>query len=85
MFVGWEHVDKPLCCGQPVETRAFIGGCYQAKCDICNTFIYDVTAPQFGNGSVRCFNSDAFPEDTDWERRWVCGKPVKRLAGAPDQ
>jgi len=73
---GWEFQDKPVCCGQPITTRAMFGDAYFGQCDICRLFIVDVTGPSFSEtgSSVSFIDRDKFPEDTDWARCWIAGK-----------
>lgn len=69
--VGWEKVDRPVCCGQEVQIDSFLGDAYFAQCDVCRKFIVDVTGPRFGNGHVTLV--DGAKVDLDTDKRWICG------------
>lgn len=70
--VGWQFVDKPICCGKPVEVTAFLGSAYFAECDQCGRFIRDVSGPQFGNATCYLPSADKI-SDIDSECRWIAG------------
>ena len=72
--IGWEFVDRPICCGEPVEVSSMIGP-YFAECRTCGRFVRDITGPIFEKPWVcRTFDFKAFPNDTDWERSWIAGQ-----------
>ena len=68
---GWEHVDRPECCGSPIEIRAMFGSAYFVQCKTCGKFAADVTGPSFGNASV-CF-IDPEKVDVDTDKLWIAG------------
>lgn len=73
--VGWSlDVDPPTCCGRPVTVSTFIGDAYQAVCETCKRFVFDVTGPEFSNerACVLLPSSDEYDLDTD--ARWVSGQ-----------
>ena len=69
----WPFVDHPDCCGNPITVRDFIGCPYFGGCNTCGKFVASVDAPQFEGGAVTWPDHSKFPEDTDWERRWIAG------------
>jgi hypothetical protein len=62
---------KPVCCGEPVECRSFLGGAYLAHCLHCRKFVYDVTGPSFQQSSVSFVDSDRVDLEADPEHRWI--------------
>ncbi len=70
--IGWPFVDRPICCGEPVEISGFIGSCYKAVCHKCDRFIFDVTGPEFDKGCVTVPDGDIY--DMGTEVRWVSGQ-----------
>jgi hypothetical protein len=72
--VGWEFVDKPACCGVPVELRSFLGDVYSGHCKACGRFVQDIVGPQFtGAGSVRFIDADKVDTEADYAHRWIAG------------
>lgn len=71
--VGWPIEDQPSCCGDPVETRAFLGGAYHAECGKCGRFIHDMTGPSFSENGGSCFLIDGEKVDVLTEHRWIGG------------
>lgn len=82
--IGWENVDHPSCCGQPVELRGWFGSCYSALCTKCRKFIYDVTGPEFSNGGGCVWIPDNSLYDLDTPERWVCGQEKEITNGSVD-
>lgn len=80
---GWD-VDpipdnyRPTCCGGEVKTQSFLGGAYLAICEKCGRFVFDVTAPTFGNSWVTFPSSDKIDMETDYERRWIAATQAAR-------
>ena len=75
---GWECDPmpdnyRPICCGVETECKSFLGGAYLATCKTCGKFVYDVTAPTFGNAWVSFPSSEKVDMETDYERRWIAG------------
>jgi len=73
--LGWEHIDKPICCGSEVTIRSLLGSAYFAQCRTCKKFVLDVTGPKFEGGSVRFMDGDKVDLETD--RRWIAGVEPK--------
>lgn len=72
---GWEHVDRPTCCGSEIEIRSMIGAAYFAECPRCGKFAVEVTGPSFGNSSVAFIDPEKVDVDTD--KLWITGqRPV---------
>jgi hypothetical protein len=69
--LGWEHVDKPTCCGSEVRIRSFLGDAYFVQCDVCKKFAVDVAGTSFGNGSVTL--TDPKKVDLSTGRTWIAG------------
>lgn len=68
---GWEHVDRPICCGAEIKIDSFIGSPYFAECPTCGKFCCDVTGPRFGNGHVSLIDAEKVDLDTD--KLWIAG------------
>lgn len=70
--IGWEYVNRPNCCGSPVNIRIFLGAVDSAECSCCGRFVYRVLAPDFGNSWV------SIPENFDHDdpKQWVSGQKV---------
>mgnify|MGYP000894214909 CR=1 FL=1 len=70
--LGWDKtLDKPICCGEPVEITAMLGSAYKATCAKCERFVFDITGPEFTGNAVAFVDSDKF--DVEEKTRWVCG------------
>ena len=72
--IGWEEVDHPVCCGEPVEMSCMFGDAYAAVCNHCLKFLFDVTGPEFSeSGSSVCF-VDGDKYDLTDRKCWVSGQ-----------
>jgi len=60
-------IDRPVCCGQLVEVRNFIGASYHAECKICGKWMHDVSV-QFGNAWVQFLPEHV---DDNTPKRWI--------------
>lgn len=70
--LGWDKsLDRPTCCGEPVEIAAMLGSAYKAACSKCDRFVFDITGPEFTGSAVAFVDGDKF--DLEDKARWVCG------------
>ena len=73
---GWD-VDPfpedyhPLCCGEPIDIKAFLGDPYHGECKKCGKFIHAMDGPSFGNSWVSTIDSEKV--DITTESRWIAG------------
>lgn len=75
---GWPNVDRPECCGEPIEIRSFIGCPYLGYCNHCRKFVASVDAPNWGNSWVQTIDSNKVDLDTD--KLWIAGTAPKEEA-----
>lgn len=75
---GWDFVDHPSCCEEPVDIQSFIGAPYFVQCKKCGKFAVDVFGPTFGNSWVRCVDSEKV--DTSVDNHWISGtEPIEDI------
>lgn len=68
---------RPVCCEEKTECKSFLGGAYLAVCKKCGNFVYDITAPTFGNSYVTFPDGEKIDLETDIEHRWIAGTGLK--------
>lgn len=71
--LGWAQVDKPECCGKPVEMRSMIGSVYHVECEICGKFAFNVTGPKFSDTGSSVSFLDGNKVDLDTQKVWITG------------
>lgn len=72
--LGWEHVDRPICCGKEVEITSMLGAAYKAFCPACEKFAFDVFGPEYSESGGAIYFVDHEKYDTDDSKSWVCGQ-----------
>ena len=77
---GWEYVDHPICCGEAVSIRDFLGSPYFAECKKCGRFLVDISGPTFGNSWINLPDNNKIVLDID--ERWIAGQQGQ-TAGTP--